>query len=126
MGVTSVLGVAVVALVVLSGSAGLAGSGDDKPSAEEYPEASAIDQSVFDTHAARLAITSFTVTSETIEQCRDPLATGNLTYFNSSRRGLVEPGVSQSLSLPNGTSDFLGATFQPTGWPTLRHRSQSI
>jgi hypothetical protein len=102
--------VAVAALVVLSGCAGLAGTGDDGPSPDEFPEASAIDQSVFDNHAALLSNTSFTVTFETTEKRPDIRNSSNFIYWNSSRRVLVEPGASQYLSQPNGTSDFLGSS----------------
>lgn len=101
-----------VVLLVLAGCAGIPGTGDSGPSPGEFPDASAIDQSVYERHAALLANTSFTVRFETTEKRPDPhpRESGNFTWLNSSQRVLVEPGASQYLSQPNGTIDYLGAS----------------
>lgn len=97
--------VALGALLVLSGCSGLAGTNDGSPSQEAFPDASTIDQSVFERHAALLANTSFTVRLEKngtrIEVPSRGVAI--LTPYNISQRVLVEPGASQYLSQPNGT-----------------------
>lgn len=90
--------VALAALLVVAGCTGLPGAGDDQPSPDDFPEASAIDQSVFDTHASALENTSFTLTIERSEAESDPLAEQNVTYRNETSRILVEPTASQYLA----------------------------
>ena len=97
--------VAIAVLVVLSGCSGLIASNDDGPSYEAFPDASAIDQSVFEGHAALLANTSFTVDFNTTVW-RQPPPSRTETFsgrFNGSQRVLVEPGASQYLYQPNVT-----------------------
>lgn len=104
--------ITVVAVLVLAGCAGPAGTNTDEdgPSPDEFPNASAIDQSVFDRHAALLTNTSFTVRFEKTEKRPNIQPPPNVTYFNHTERVLVEPGASQYLSQPNGTLDYLGTT----------------
>jgi len=93
--------IAVVALLVLAGCTGLPGTGENQSSPDaspaDFPKASAINGSVFDTHATALANTSFTLTIERTRKESDPTAEQNVTYKNTTSRFLVEPGASQYL-----------------------------
>ena len=103
--------IAVVALLVLAGCTGQPGvDGNSSPDAspDEFPNASAIDQSVFDTHATALANTSFTLSIETTRTDRvlGGPSEENFTYVNDSSRILVEPDASQYLG--HSTDHFSG------------------
>lgn len=102
--------VAVAGLLVLAGCAALPGTTDNGPSPDEFPDDSAVNESVYDSHAALLANTSFTVQFEYAEKHYEPVL-GEKDWFwsNSSQRVLVEPGASQYLAQPNGTSNMLGS-----------------
>lgn len=90
--------IAVVALLVLAGCVGLPGAGGNGPSPDEFPNASDIDPSVFDTHATELANTSFTLSTERNRTDRNPPPVEkNFTYMNDTSRILAEPGASQYL-----------------------------
>ncbi|MFC6826477.1 DUF7537 family lipoprotein [Halopelagius fulvigenes] len=99
--------IAVVALLVLAGCTGLQGTGGNGASPDaspaDFPNASAIDQSVFDTHADALANTSFTLLIEKTRKDRvlHP-SERNFTYMNETARFLVEPGDSQYLGHTTG------------------------
>lgn len=95
--------IAVVALLVLAGCVGLPGAGENQPSPDEFPNASAIDQSVFDRHATELANTSFTLSTEKnrTDRVRHP-SEKDFRYMNDTGRFLVEPGASQYLVHGNG------------------------
>ena len=103
--------IAVAVLLTLSGCAGLSPTDDSGASPDEFPDASAINESVYERHAAVLTNTSFTVTFETTRKTPDPRPghAGNFTWLNSSQRVLVDPVGSQYRSQPNGTIDYLGA-----------------
>jgi hypothetical protein len=93
----------VVALLVLAGCAGLPGADGSQPSPDEFPNASDIDQSVFDRHVAAMGNTSFTLATETIRKERDPIRSErNYTYMNETGRLRAEPGDSQYLVHING------------------------
>ena len=99
---TSTISVVVVAMLVLAGCSGGPGTGDTGPSPDDFPTASAIDQSVFDRHAAVLANGSFTLTVERTQKQRRPsFVEGNFTYTNGTARYLVEPDASQYLAQVN-------------------------
>ena len=114
--------IAVVALLALVGCAGPAGTdtGNSGPSPEEFPSASAINQSVFDRHADVLANTDFTLTAERIQKDRNPsFVEKNFTYRNGTTRYLVEPGASQYLAHADGY--FQGnVTYYSNGSTTYR------
>lgn len=97
--------IAIAALLVVAGCTGLPGAGETQASPDEFPKASAIDQSVFDTHRTALANTSFTLTVERIENESDPLAEQNFTYSDERSRFLVDPGASQYLVHANSTGE---------------------
>lgn len=105
--------IAVVALLVFAGCTGLPSTGGNEPppdaSPADFPNASAIDQSVFDTHATALDDTSFTLTVEKIQKDRDPFDEGNFTYKNTTSRYLVEPDASQYRMEANGY--FIGGNI---------------
>jgi hypothetical protein len=98
--------IALVALLVLAGCSGNPGTGGNESSpnasSPDFPNASAIDQSVFDTHETALANTSFTLTLERIRKDRAIVRERNFTYKNLSGRFLIEPGASQYLGHTNG------------------------
>jgi hypothetical protein len=102
--------IAVVALLVFAGCTGLPGTGENQPSPDaspaDFPEASAINQSVFDIHRTALANTSFTLTVERTREESDPTAEQNVTYSNETTRFLAEPGASQYLVHASG-DDYL-------------------
>ena len=103
--------IAVVALLVLSGCVGLPNAGENRPppdvSPDEFPNASEIDQSVFDTHATELGNTSFTLTVEQNRTDRNPsVLEDNFSHMNDTSRILVEPDASQYLV--HGNSSFAG------------------
>ncbi|MFT4932153.1 MAG: hypothetical protein ACI91T_002042 [Natronomonas sp.] len=104
--------IAVVALLVFAGCTGLPGTGENQPSPDaspaDFPKASAINGSVFDTHTTALANTSFTLTIERTRKESDPTADNNFTYKNTTSRFLVEPGASQYLVHTTGVGDWLG------------------
>jgi hypothetical protein len=95
--------IAVVALLVVAGCTGLPGTGANQPSADAFPEASAVDESVFDTHAEALANTSFTLTVERTETESNPRAEANVTSSNETSRFLVDPGAAAYLVHTNAT-----------------------
>lgn len=99
--------IAVVALLVFAGCSGLPdeGANGSSPHASpaDFPNASAIAQSVFDTHANALANTSFTLSTERIQKDRVLRPSErNFTYKNETGRFLVEPGASQYLGYTDG------------------------
>lgn len=100
--------VAVAALLVLSGCTGLGGSDGGGPSADEFPEATEIDASVFERHATALSNTSFTVEFASTDNRTDP-RTGELEYRNSSSRWFVEPEAPQLLSRSENPPWALGS-----------------
>ena len=69
--------IAVVALLVFAGCAGLPSTSENQPSPDEFPNASAIDQSVFDRHAAAMGNTSFTSTVEETRKDRVQIPSEN-------------------------------------------------
>jgi len=100
------------ALLVLSGCAALPGADDGGPSPEEFPNASAINESVYDRHAAVLATTNFTATFEAADRREILVANGTaFRWLNSTERVFVEPGASQYLYQRNGTLDTPGTHF---------------
>lgn len=105
--------IVVVALLVFAGCTGLPGTGENQPSPDaspaDFPKASAINQSVFDTHTTALANTSFTLTIERTRKESNPTAETNFTYQNTTSRFLVEPGVSQHLVHTTGSGNWLGS-----------------
>lgn len=110
---------AVVALLVLAGCAGSPGSpeGDESPDVapSEFPDSSAINQSVFDRHATALANTSFTMEVEQSQKQRARYEEDNFTYRNSTTQYLVEPAASQYLSHVTGwTISGLGGSASDT------------
>ena len=98
--------IVVVALLVLAGCNGSSGPAEGGPSPDvdpsKFPAASAINQSVFDRHAALLANASFTMVVDRAQKQRAPYEDDNFTYHNSTTRYLVEPATSQYLSRVNG------------------------
>ncbi|QLC32932.1 hypothetical protein EFA46_001465 [Halarchaeum sp. CBA1220] len=103
--------IAVVTLLVLAGCTGLSGTGENQPTSEttpdvssdEFPNASAIDQSVFDTHATALANTSFTLSTEKNRTDRNPPPLeNNFTYMNDTGRILADPAASRYLAHSSG------------------------
>jgi len=102
--------VAVVALLTLAGCVGLSATETTDASLDaspdDFPNASAVDQSVFDTHAAALGNTSFTLTYEKTQKDRKLLDRENFTYKNSTALHFVEPDASQYLS--KGSGYYLG------------------
>ncbi|WP_247002711.1 DUF7537 family lipoprotein [Halosolutus gelatinilyticus] len=93
--------IAVVALLVFAGCAGLPGTGGDPSpdaSPDEFPNASAIDQSVFDRHATAMANTSFTLSTEKTRKDRVfHSSEKNFRHMNDTGRFLAEPSNSQYL-----------------------------
>lgn len=115
----SVIGV--VALLAFAGCAGLPSTGESGPSSDvspaDFPNAPAIDQSVFDRHATELANTSFTLSAESNRTDRVLIPSEkDFRHTNGTSRFLVEPDVSQYLyhtdgGLPgNGTVYSNGST----------------
>ncbi|WP_459194814.1 DUF7537 family lipoprotein [Halosimplex sp. J119] len=99
---------AVVALLVLAGCAGLPVTGENEPtpdaSPSDFPNASAIDHTVFDTHANAMGNANFTLTVENNVTNREPQKLGgNASYFNATLRYHAEPGASQYLSQTTGS-----------------------
>ena len=129
--------VAVVALLVFAGCSGLPGAGGNggapDASPDEFPNASAVDQSVFDTHATALANTSFTLAIEEIQKDRNPaVIEKNFTYRNHTSRFLAEPGASQYLlhisgHMGNGSTYSNGSTeyvlSRENDWTEVRRLS---
>lgn len=86
--------VAVIALLLVAGCAGLTG-----PSPDEFPAASSVGGSTFDTHATALGNTSFTLTAERIQKDRNiGPQEGNYTYRNGSATYFVEQSDSQYIA----------------------------
>lgn len=122
--------IAVVALLVLSGCVGLPNAGENQPppdvSPDEFPNASEIDQSVFDTHATEMGNTSFTLTFEQNRTDRNPsvleddfshmfgvafaigLLTSKRRYLEMGAAGTAVGGVSAVLS--NAVLAIAGST----------------
>ncbi|ELZ27637.1 hypothetical protein C475_06945 [Halosimplex carlsbadense 2-9-1] len=101
----------VVALLLVAGCAGLPGAGGTEPapdvSPDEFPNASAIDQSVFERHAAAMGNTSFTLSTDRTQKDRVLRPSErNYTYENSTFSYFVDPNDSQYLARGNGY--FLG------------------
>jgi hypothetical protein len=111
--------IAIVALLAFAGCTGLPGTDGNGPSPDtspaDFPNASAIDQSVFDTHATELANTSFTLSTEKTRKDRVLRPSEkNFTHMNDTGRFLVEPRASQYLAYTNGY--FLGnGTYYSNG-----------
>ena len=108
--------VAVVALLVLAGCSGLpgAGGGDPSPdvSPDEFPNASAIDQSVFERHAAAMGDTNFTLA--TVRNRTDRVlrsSEDDFRHMNDTGRMLAEPGDSQYLLHTTGYFSGNGSTY---------------
>ncbi|WP_123537998.1 DUF7537 family lipoprotein [Halosimplex salinum] len=97
---------AVVALLVLAGCTGPLGTDGNEPTPDaspaDFPNASAIDQSVFDTHATAMADTSFALVIEKNRTDRSPTSEEKFRHMNDTTRYLVEPGASQYLSHSEG------------------------
>lgn len=107
--------IAVVALLVLAGCAGAPNAGENQSSPEtppdvspnEFPNASEIGPSVFDTHATEMGNTSFTYTFEGNRTDRNPsFLEDDFSHINLTSRTLVEPDASQYLE--HSTSSFGG------------------
>lgn len=109
MRVSPLATIAVVALLVVAGCSGLSVTDETQPSTEvpsgDFPNASAIDQSVFDTHTRVLADTSFALTIERTEKKSNPRAETNFTYRNETSRFRVAPGASRYLVRTNATGE---------------------
>lgn len=119
MRVSSPSAIVVVVLVVLAGCTGLPDAGDSRPSPDEFPNASAINPSVFDRHAAVLADTSFTLSTEKTRKVRNPIPLEkNYTYMNGSGRFFVEPGASQYLAQVTGYFVGENVTYYSNGSTT--------
>ncbi|ADB60190.1 hypothetical protein Htur_1300 [Haloterrigena turkmenica DSM 5511] len=108
--------IAVVALLVLSGCVGLPNAGENQPppdvSPDEFPNASEIDQSVFDTHATEMGNTSFTLTFEQNRTDRNPsVLEDDFSHMNDTSRTLVEPDASQYLEHTTGYFSGNGSTY---------------
>jgi hypothetical protein len=97
--------IAVTALLVTAGCTGLPETGETQPSADAFPEASAVDESVFDAHSEALANTSFTLTVERIENESAPAPEQDFRYSEERSRFLVEPGAAQYLVHTTATGD---------------------
>jgi hypothetical protein len=95
--------IAIAALLVLAGCSGLPGAGETQPSPEEFPEASAVDESVVETHSEALANTSFTLTIERSENESSPTKAQNVTTIDERTRFLVDPSGPQYLVHTNVT-----------------------
>lgn len=125
--------IAVVALLVVAGCTGFSGTDEVGPSPDaspdEFPNASAIDQSVFDTHATVLANTSFTLSTEKTRKDRvfRP-SEKNFTYMNSTNRFLVEPGASQYLGHTTGYFSGNGSIYSngSTEYALFRTKNESV
>lgn len=95
--------IAIAALLVLAGCSGLPGAGETQPSPEEFPQASAVDESVVETHTDALANTSFTLGINRSETEYSPMAAQNVTTTTERTRFLVDPSGSQHLAHTNVT-----------------------
>ncbi len=111
--------IAVVALLVFAGCTGLPGadensSPDASPdvSPDEFPNASAIDQSVFDSHATVMANTSFTLSTEKnrTDRVLHP-SEKDVRHMNDTSRFLAEPSNSQYLLDTTGYFSGNGSTY---------------
>ncbi|WP_255681949.1 hypothetical protein [Natrinema sp. SYSU A 869] len=120
MRASSLSTVAVVALLVFAGCAGLPSGGENQPSPDappdaspdEFPNASDIDQSVFDTHATALGNTSFTLSTEANRTDRNPpVLEEDFRYMNDTSRILVEPDASQYLEHTTGYFSGNGSIY---------------
>jgi len=107
---------AVVALLVLAGCVGSPGTSGTEPSPdvspEEFPNASAIDQSVFERHATAMGTTSFTLV--TVKNRTDRVlrqSETNFTHMNGTARILAEPDASQYLVHSSGYFSGNGSTY---------------
>ncbi|WP_415379347.1 hypothetical protein [Halosimplex sp. TS25] len=108
--------IAVAALLVFAGCSGLPGTGENEPtpdaSPSDFPNASAIDQSVFDRHATAMGNTSFTLTTVKNRTDRSPpFREENFTHMNDTGRILAEPGASQYLGHTSGYFSGNGSTY---------------
>jgi hypothetical protein len=108
--------VAVVALLVLAGCSGLPVVGENEPtpdaSPSDFPNASAINHTVFDTHATAMGNTSFTLTTERVQKDRVPWNDEeNFTYKNETAQYLAEPSDSQYLVHTTGWFSGNGSTY---------------
>ncbi|WP_459194553.1 DUF7537 family lipoprotein [Halosimplex sp. J119] len=112
--------VAVAALLIFAGCAGLPGGGDTPSpnvSPDEFPNASAIDQSVFEGHATAMGNTNFTLT--TVRNRTDRIlhtSEEDFKHMNSSSRLLAEPGDSQYLLHTTDSVTGNGSTYSNGNW----------
>ena len=112
---------AVVALLTLAGCTGLTGTdtATSGPSPDEFPDASAVNESAFDRHAAAVANTSFTLTVERSQKDREPsFVEKNFTYRNGSYRYFIEPGASQYRAEADGYFVGNDVTYYSNGTAT--------
>ncbi|WP_235853476.1 DUF7537 family lipoprotein [Halosimplex salinum] len=112
--------VAVVALLVLAGCSGLPVTGENEPtpdaSPSDFPNASAINHTVFDTHAAAMGNASFNLTTEMVQKDGAPWSDErNFTYWNDTTQYLAEPGDSQYILHRSGSYEAFNGTRYSNG-----------